>query len=220
MNATKKLTRKKVLIPGIAALAALGIGGVALANDGDDDLGGRTRDRAAQAALDHVGEGRVTDAERGDDDDPEAYEVEVTRDDDTEVDVRLDRDLSVLSTDDDRDEARDDRYDDDRDDRDDRDDSDDRDDRDDGDRDRDDRDDRDDRRPDADDRALSPQERERAAAAARAAVPGTVTDVEASDDRVSGGTAAYEVEIIAADGTEWDLWLGNDLTVLAKRQDR
>ena len=90
-------------------IAALAVGGVAIAGaaDGDDDgserpIGGAALDRASAAALDHTGGGRVTETEVGDEE--SYYEVEVTRDDGSQVDVQLDRDFEVVGSegDDDR----------------------------------------------------------------------------------------------------------------------
>jgi len=86
-----------------------------------------------------------------------------------------------------------------------------------GDNDRDDAEDnsRDDN--DADDRALSAAERTSAEKAALDAVgSGTVVDTDASDDR----GVAYEVEVRANDGTEWNLDLDADFTVVSKNVDR
>ncbi len=67
-----------------------------------------------------------------------------------------------------------------------------------------------------DDRALSEQERTAAEAAAAEAVQGgTVEQVEASDDP----GAAYEVDVRAEDGTEWDVTLDADFKVLSKTAD-
>jgi uncharacterized membrane protein YkoI len=108
---------KRVLI-GIAALAALALGGAAIATatGGDDDgsenaITGQALDRASAAALDHTGGGKVTGTEAGDEEG--AYEVEVTRDDGSQVDVHLDEGFNVLNEVDDddngeRDEAGDD----------------------------------------------------------------------------------------------------------------
>ena len=88
---------KKVLIT-VAALAALALGGAALAgaspNDvtGGDELSGSTLDRASKAALAETGGGKVTDSER-DGENGATYEVEVTKDDGSQVDVRLDDQL-------------------------------------------------------------------------------------------------------------------------------
>ena len=88
---------KKVLIT-VAALAALALGGAALAGatpstiTGGDDLTGNTLDRASKAALAETGGGKVTDSER----DGQTYEVEVTKDDGSEVDVHLDQNYKVV----------------------------------------------------------------------------------------------------------------------------
>ena len=91
-----------------AAAAVLGGGGVAIAAGGDDDhegpdvaITGTALERAGEAALQHLGEGRVTDTEVGDEEG--YYEVEVTLDDGTEVDVHLTGDFTVLGEE--RDEA-------------------------------------------------------------------------------------------------------------------
>ena len=98
----------KILIT-IAALAALALGGAALAGatpstvTGGDELTGSTLDRASKAALAETGGGKVTDSER--DDDTGGYEVEVTKDDGSEVDVQLDEQFQLLATDQDREDA-------------------------------------------------------------------------------------------------------------------
>lgn len=76
---------------------------------------------------------------------------------------------------------------------------------------------REDGTPDADDRVLSTTERAAAEKAALAAVgSGRVTDVDATDDR----GAAYDVEVLAADGTEWDVDLDAAYDVVRKVADR
>jgi hypothetical protein len=95
---------KTTLIAG-TAVAALAAGGVAVATAGNDDDGterpiaGSALDPASQAALDHTGGGRVTETETGDEEG--AYEVEVTRDDGSQLDVHLDRNFDVVGTQDD-----------------------------------------------------------------------------------------------------------------------
>jgi uncharacterized membrane protein YkoI len=93
------MQRKVKIIAGSAvAIAALGIGaGVAVATGGDDSeapISGDALDRASAAALEHTGGGRVTDTEV--DDEESAYEVEVTLDDGSQVDVQLDEDFNVV----------------------------------------------------------------------------------------------------------------------------
>ena len=94
-------TRTKV-IGGIAAVAvSLGIGaGVAVAAaSGDDGSGepitGDALARASETALAHAGGGRVTGTEVGDEE--SYYEVEVTLDDGTQMDVQLDESFAVVS---------------------------------------------------------------------------------------------------------------------------
>jgi uncharacterized membrane protein YkoI len=91
--------RTKITVAGIAALAvAAGGVGVATAGGGGDDseapITGSALDRASAAALDHTGGGRVTDTEVGDEE--SLYEVEVTRDDGSQVDVQLDSGFNVV----------------------------------------------------------------------------------------------------------------------------
>ena len=91
-------TRSKLIVIGAAGLALAGAGGaIAIAGGGDDSeppIRGRALDRASAAALEHVGGGKVTDSEVGDEE--SRYEVEVTRDGGGEVDVQLDRDFKVV----------------------------------------------------------------------------------------------------------------------------
>lgn len=83
-------------------IAALAFGGVALAGGGADDdatekpIPGSANDRAGAVAVKHVGGGRVTGTEVRDEEG--YYEVEVTRPGAGEVDVHLDRDFKVTST--------------------------------------------------------------------------------------------------------------------------
>ncbi|QYG95458.1 hypothetical protein HC251_08660 [Iamia sp. SCSIO 61187] len=83
-----------------AAIVILGAGvgaGIAGAGGGDDSeapITGSDLERATTAALDHTGEGRVTDTKVGDEE--SFYEVEVTLDDGSEVDVQLDADFRVV----------------------------------------------------------------------------------------------------------------------------
>jgi hypothetical protein len=116
----EKLKRGLMALVAVAALAA---GGAAIAgasgsestapaaapneSPGDDEAGrddgegtpvtGSELDRASAVALDATGGGQVTGSERNDEEG--YYEIEVTRDDGTQVDVHLDRNLDVLGTD-------------------------------------------------------------------------------------------------------------------------
>ena len=91
--------RTKVVAVGasVAALAAGGAG-VAIAGGGGDDteapIKGSDLEQASAAALEHTGEGAVSDTEVGDEE--SYYEVEVTLDDGSQVDVQLDRGFNVV----------------------------------------------------------------------------------------------------------------------------
>jgi uncharacterized membrane protein YkoI len=95
---TKALIGAGVVGAGLVVAA----GSVAVAGvPGDDDgnevpITGESLERASAVALDHLGEGRVTETEEGDED--SYYEVEVTLDNGNEVDVQLDRDFNVVGS--------------------------------------------------------------------------------------------------------------------------
>jgi hypothetical protein len=91
--------RTAAIIAGAAITGAVVVGGgIALATGGGDDseppISADALDEASAAALDHTGEGRVTDTEVGDEE--SYYEVEVTRPDGSQVDVQLDRAFNVV----------------------------------------------------------------------------------------------------------------------------
>ena len=94
--------KTKMLAGTVFALTVVGAGaGVAVAGDGgdnDDDapITGAALESASDAALEHIGEGTVTDTEVGDEEG--FYEVEVTLDDGSQVDVHLDEDFNVLGS--------------------------------------------------------------------------------------------------------------------------
>jgi hypothetical protein len=93
------MTKRRKLIAGaLAALVVVGIGtGVAVATGGDDEaLTGNAYERATAAALDHVGEGTVTETEVGDG--GAAYEVEIRLDDGSQVEVQLNRNFEVTGS--------------------------------------------------------------------------------------------------------------------------
>lgn len=80
---------------GVATLTAATAGTVAATGDDTEaPITGPALEHAQAAALDHTGEGRVTATEVGDED--SYYEVEVTLDDGSQVDVQLDRDFTVV----------------------------------------------------------------------------------------------------------------------------
>ena len=91
-------TRTKPLIAAVVAATAIGGTAAAVTPGGGDDneapITGRALDRAISAALGYTGEGRVTETEVGDE--HSYYEVEVTLDDGSEIDVQLDRNFRVV----------------------------------------------------------------------------------------------------------------------------
>jgi uncharacterized membrane protein YkoI len=97
-----KLNRRRIamVITGVA-VATAGTVGAAGALSGDDDAQDRPipaadLEQAEKAALEETGGGEVTETEV--DDEESTYEVEVTLDDGTQVDVQLDEDFQVVGT--------------------------------------------------------------------------------------------------------------------------
>lgn len=93
-------TRRKLVIGVVAGGSALvAVGGAVIAGTSDDDdeapISGEALAHASAAALEHLGEGRVTETEVGDEE--SYYEVEVTLDDGTQVDVALDEDFNIVA---------------------------------------------------------------------------------------------------------------------------
>jgi hypothetical protein len=95
------MTRSRKLLIAGAVILVLAVGGVGIAQavggDTDERVKGPEADRAAKAAVDAIGGGRAVGIER-DDDDGEAWEVEVVRPDGSEVEVLLTRDLQEVAT--------------------------------------------------------------------------------------------------------------------------
>jgi hypothetical protein len=91
--------RGKLIAGAAAALAVVGVGagvGVAAGGGEDQPIQGGARERATQAALDHVGEGTVTETEMGDG--GAAYEVEIRLDDGRELEIGLTENFEVIGT--------------------------------------------------------------------------------------------------------------------------
>ena len=94
------MQRRTKIIAGaaIAAAAAVGGTGVALAGGGGDDseapIRGTDLERASAAALEHTGEGTVSETEVGDEE--SLYEVEVRLPDGSSMDVQLDESFDVV----------------------------------------------------------------------------------------------------------------------------
>jgi uncharacterized membrane protein YkoI len=94
-----KRTTKLIIAGGVLTVGLAAGAGVAVATAGDDDhtdtpITGAELERATEAALQHTGGGRVTGTEVGDEE--SYYEVEVTLDDGSQVDVQLDRSFQVV----------------------------------------------------------------------------------------------------------------------------
>lgn len=84
-----------VAVLAIAAVAVTATARFTFAGgDSDQPITGPALEKASEAALAHTGGGRVTGTEVGDED--SYYEVEVTLDDGSQVDVQLNEDFSVV----------------------------------------------------------------------------------------------------------------------------
>jgi hypothetical protein len=98
MHARSTNVRTWLVAAAVAMLLLVGAG-VAYATGGDSQeeqqATGPGIEKAKSIALDHVN-GRVTGTEVGDEEG--YYEVEVTKDDGTQVDVHLDKNFNVLGT--------------------------------------------------------------------------------------------------------------------------
>ena len=97
------MNRRTRIVAAVAFAAAVAGGaGVAAAAGGSEDavegadssIGGDALQKAEKAALAETGGGRVTGSEVGDEE--SYYEVEVTRDDGSQVDVQLDEQFAVV----------------------------------------------------------------------------------------------------------------------------
>jgi hypothetical protein len=83
---------RKVLAAGgaVVVVAAGGIGvAYAVSGDSEEQASGPEAEQAKSAALDAVGGGSVVGVERQDGDGPGVYEVEVKRDDGSQVEVQV-----------------------------------------------------------------------------------------------------------------------------------
>lgn len=96
---TNSLITGAVAIAVIAAVGVAGAGAVSSVNDDDASdvpITGAALDAATAAALAHTGGGQVTETEVGDEEG--FYEVEVTLDDGSQVDVHLTEDFEVIGS--------------------------------------------------------------------------------------------------------------------------
>jgi hypothetical protein len=82
----------------VAMLVALGGAGIAYANGGaaEEQVRGPDAEKAKSAAIGAVGGGTVTEVERDDGNGTSVYEVEVTREDGSQLEVHLDGDYNVV----------------------------------------------------------------------------------------------------------------------------
>ena len=98
MRITKR--RVVVVVGATAALALVGVGAAVASNDDDAtdrSIQGSALQDATDAALAETGQGKVTGTEVNDEE--SYYEVEVTLDNGSQVDVQLDRAFHVVSAD-------------------------------------------------------------------------------------------------------------------------
>jgi Peptidase propeptide and YPEB domain len=98
MNARAINARTLIIAAAVAMLVLVGAG-IAYAagsDSGEQQATGPGIEKAKSVALDHTNGGRVTGTEI--DDEEGYYEVEVTRDDGSQVDVHLDRNFNVINS--------------------------------------------------------------------------------------------------------------------------
>jgi hypothetical protein len=99
MHAKKVAVITAVAVLGVAAAGtgvAVGTGAMRDDHGPDVPIEEPVLSEASRIAIDHVGGGRVTGTEAGDEE--SYYEVEVTKPDGGQVDVQLDKDLHVVGS--------------------------------------------------------------------------------------------------------------------------
>jgi uncharacterized membrane protein YkoI len=96
----KRSTKWTVALVGAVTLVGVAGAGTAIATSDDDasdrPIEGPALERAERAALAETGGGTVTETEVGDEE--SLYEVEVTLEDGSQVDVQLDEEFQVVGT--------------------------------------------------------------------------------------------------------------------------
>ena len=93
----RRTTRITIALGAISLIVGgAGVVRAATSGDGDTPITGTDLARASSAALATTSQGRVTGTEVGDED--SYYEVEVTLDDGSQVDVQLDTNFHVVKT--------------------------------------------------------------------------------------------------------------------------
>jgi hypothetical protein len=110
MKINRFLTLALMAIIAVATMSFFSVRAIAQTSNQDDGVGdagedagegsdvpikGDALEEASAAALAYLGEGRVTDTEVGDEEG--YYEIEITLDNGSQVDVHLDENFSVLS---------------------------------------------------------------------------------------------------------------------------
>jgi uncharacterized membrane protein YkoI len=101
MHASAINARTLLIAAAVAMLLLAGAGVAYATGSGDEDsseqqqASGPGIEKAKSVALDHTNGGQVSGTEVGDEEG--YYEIEVTREDGSQVDVHLDRDFNVLS---------------------------------------------------------------------------------------------------------------------------
>ena len=92
--------KTRIAVAAAVTVVTLGAAGVVAASaTGDDEetpITGTDLQSASDAALQHTGQGQVTGTEVGDED--SYYEVEVTLDDGSQVDVQLDKNFELVDS--------------------------------------------------------------------------------------------------------------------------
>lgn len=81
---------------GVIAVAGTGLAGAGSSGDSEAPISGAALTAASRAALAHTGGGTVSDTEVGDEE--SLYEVEVTLEDGSQVDVQLDEGFKVVGS--------------------------------------------------------------------------------------------------------------------------
>jgi hypothetical protein len=98
MYANVSTVRMLVITAAVAMLLALGAAGIAYANGGisEDQVTGPEAEKAKSAAIAAVGGGTVSEVERDDGNGTGTFEVEVTRDGGSQLEVHLDSAYNVV----------------------------------------------------------------------------------------------------------------------------
>lgn len=94
-----KINRKVVaVVASLGAIAAIAFGATYAIGGSEEKVTGPDSTDAASAAIKAVGGGTVTEVEHQDGDGAGLYEVEVKKDDGSQVEVHLDADFQPLGT--------------------------------------------------------------------------------------------------------------------------